>query len=380
MKPSSTPYASSAVQTASPGRIEFIGNHTDYNGGQVLGVALNLGVTATAVPREDDELVFSSDNLDAIYTGKLGSIGKQDGKTSWANYPLGVIQVLAEAGYPLRRGLNLSFASDLPTGAGLSSSAAIELATLEAVCAIEGIDLPRPEKVLLAQRAENTFVGVPCGMLDQAVSCYGDVDRLVRIDCAITDFQTVPLPSGLHFWIFNTHHKHSLVDSLYAQRHAECREALERIRRELPELEHLAHAPIGAVAGLPEGSDLRKRAEHVIEENQRVIRCVEALDSGDLDAVGELLFASHESSRRLFENSIPELDTLVELLGERRGEGVIGARLTGGGFGGAAMALTRPDFSEEVARAVLREYRQRHPEAAEPECIHVTTGPGTRRL
>lgn len=376
----SMPISASAVQTASPGRIEFIGNHTDYNGGQVLGVALNLEVTATAVPRPDSELVFSSDGVDAIYKGALDRIEPQEGELSWANYPLGIITVLREAGHKITNGLNLSFTSNLPTGAGLSSSAAIELATLEALCTLEGIKLSMKDKVLLAQKAENTFVGVPCGMLDQAVSCFGRKDHLVRIDCAITDFQTVKLPEGLHFWVFNTNHKHSLVDSLYARRHAECREALTCIQKQIPDLKYLAHAPLSAIESLEAGSDIARRARHVIEENRRVHACVEALGAGDLQTVGDLLFASHKSSRDLFENSIPELDTLVDLLAKRRDAGVIGARLTGGGFGGAAMALTDSSFSGEAANAVLEEYRQHHPEAEEPACIHVTTGDGTRVL
>jgi galactokinase len=370
----------SMFQTASPGRIEFIGNHTDYNGGQVLGVALNLQVTLSVMPRSDDQLCFVSDNINARFEGQLDSFEKQKGACSWANYPLGIIAVLKEAGHVIENGFDLTFSSDLPSGAGLSSSAAIELATLEAVCSLAGIDLSRKEKVLLAQRAENTFVGVPCGILDQAVSCFGKKDHLVRIDCANTTFETVPLPKGLHFWVFNTNHKHSLVDSMYARRHAECREALEAVRREMPDVEHLVEAPLSVLDKIELSPDVRKRARHVIEENQRVVAVTEALGDGDLEAIGDLLFASHESSRTLFENSIDELDTLVEILGRYREKGLIGARLTGGGFGGAVMALTDASFTPEHAETVLKEYRQIHPGSERPACIHVTTGDGTRRL
>lgn len=369
-----------AVRAASPGRIEFIGNHTDYNGGRVLGVALNLGITATAIPRSDDRVTLASSGSPATYAGKLGETIPQTGRLSWVNYPLGVMAVLAEAGYPLRRGFDLSFTSDLPSGAGLSSSAAIELATMEALAALEGFELTRTRKVLLAQRAENTFVGVPCGILDQAVSCYGKRDHLVRIDCAETTFETVPLPEGLHFWIFNTNCKHSLVDSLYARRHAECREALEILRKADPGLKFLVQAKREALVSLEAHPDIRRRAEHVIEENKRVSACVDALEAGDLACVGDLLFASHASSRDLFENSTPELDTLVRLLERERGSGVVGARLTGGGFGGAAMALATDAFSRERAEGVISAYREAHPEAPEPACLHVVTGEGTRRL
>jgi galactokinase len=376
----SASYPTGARVACSPGRIEFIGNHTDYNGGQVLGVALNLNVEAIAVPRHDDQLVFSSEGAGAVFEGPLGGIEPQSGAVAWANYPLGIIRVLEEAGHRLSRGLNLSFRSDLPTGAGLSSSAAIELATLEVICALEGIELDRKDKVLLAQRAENTFVGVPCGMLDQAVSCYGRRDHLVRIDCATTEFRTVPMPGGLHFHVFNTNHKHSLVDSMYAQRHAECREALACIRKQVPDLKHLVEAPLDALGVMERGSAIRRRAEHVIREHLRVGACADALAAGDLRAAGDLLFASHASSRDLFENSIPQLDTLVELLEGRRDAGVIGARLTGGGFGGAVMALTTGEFGKAKAEAVLEQYRLRHPDSEEPAWLHVTTGDGTRLL
>ena len=371
---------SAALSAASPGRIEFIGNHTDYNGGRVLGVALNLGVTATAVPRSDGQLTISSCGSPVTYTGKLGQFNPQSGEFSWVNYPLGVMAVLAEAGYSLRRGFDLSFTSDLPSGAGLSSSAAIELATMEVLAAVGGFEITRTRKVLLAQRAENTFVGVPCGILDQAVSCFGKRDHLVHIDCAKTTFETVPLPRGLHFWIFNTNCKHSLVDSLYSRRHAECREALKLLQRADPGLEFLVDGDWGALPSLNASPEIQHRAKHVIEENKRVCACLEALEKGDLTAVGDLLFASHASSRDLFENSTPELNTLVRLLEQERGSGVVGARLTGGGFGGAVMALTTDAFTHERAKVVIAAYAEEHKEAPTPGCLHVVTGEGTRRL
>ncbi|MFO7725739.1 MAG: galactokinase [Oceanipulchritudo sp.] len=372
--------SSSAVRAASPGRVEFIGNHVDYNGGRVLGAALNLGITATAIPRTDGRLTISSRGSPAIYEGIPGDNEPQSGQLSWVNYPLGIMAVLAEAGYVLSRGLDLSFTSDLPSGAGLSSSAAIELATMEVLAVLEGFELSRTEKVLLAQRAENTFVGVPCGILDQAVSCFGKEDHLVCIDCAETTFDTVPLPPGLHFWIFNTNCKHSLVDSLYARRHAECREALKWLRKEDPGLGYLVEAGREALHSLNRDPDIRRRAEHVIEENSRVSACMEALERGALDTVGDLLFASHASSRDLFENSTPELDALVEILEEYRGSGVVGARLTGGGFGGAVMALTTDAFTRDLADKVVAVYGERHSKAPTPGFLHVVTGEGTRLL
>lgn len=369
-----------AFQTRSPGRIEFIGNHTDYNGGQVLGVALNLGVTAHATPLAEERLVLRSEQGKAYYDGPIDGFSPQEGDLSWANYPLGILEVLRSRGHRLRNGLELYFSSDLPAGAGLSSSAAIELATLEAIAVHEDIRLSKKEKVLLAQEAENRFVGVPCGILDQGVSCFGLRNHLVRIDCATTEFSNVRLPEGLHFWIFNTNQKHNLVDSMYATRNMECREALARIREIDPQRQHLAHVHVDILKKIRGGEDIRKRARHVVEENTRVLSCIDALALGDLRMVGKLLFDSHRSSRLLFENSTDELDTFVEILKDFSSKGVLGARLTGGGFGGAVMALTTDDFLRETAEQVVLRYREMLPEAPVPDVLHVVTGEGTRQV
>ena len=372
--------ANAEAVCASPGRIEFIGNHTDYNGGEVLGVALDREVRVAIGPRSDGKLCFASEG-EEDFEGAVDTLVPRKETLAWANYPLGILKVMKEetGAFP-DGGLNLLFSSDLPIGAGLSSSAAMELATLEALCALLGKDLPKEKKVLMGQRAENEFVGVPCGILDQAVSCFGREDHLVRIDCATTSFSTVALPGGLHFHVFNTNCKHSLVDSQYAERHRQCREALRLIReRARPDLDHLAHASPDDLEALSDHPVEQKRARHVIEENLRVRACVECLGNEDLAGLGEALFSSHESSRLLFENSIPELDTFVRLLGEaaQRGEGVVGARLSGGGFGGAVMALTDDTFD---AAEVLAGYREAHPDQPPPDHLKVDSGPGTRRL
>lgn len=362
------------VVAASPGRIEFIGNHTDYNGGDVLGAALNLKVEVAGARLDQRKVILRSDGIAEAVEVDLDKFGRQQGERSWANYPLGILTVLRRHGYEPSSGYAMQFSSDLPSGAGLSSSAAIELATLELICRLENWQLERIQKVLFAQEAENSFVGVPCGMLDQAVSCFGQPAHLVRIDCAATNVTTVGFPADWQFWIFNSNHKHSLVDSLYAVRHEECRKALTAIQQQFPDVVHLAHAPVEALAVLAEGSDLLKRARHVIEEQLRVKAMIGALEAGEFSTVGELLFASHASSRSLFENSIPELDTMVELLAGMQDQGVIGARLTGGGFGGAVMALTRPGFDPAP---VVKNYQHLHPKAEKLSVFHVQAGQGT---
>jgi galactokinase len=364
-----------------PGRIEFIGNHTDYNGGEVIGLAINRYVWATATPRSDGRLRMASTSASAIIEVSVADpLQPLSGAAAWANYPLGVLQQLQGIGLQLPGGADIAFASDLPSGAGLSSSAAIELASLEVFAALGGLSVAPTDKVLLTQRAENQFVGVPCGMLDQAVSCFGKRDHLVHIDCAAVEFRAVPMPHGMHFWIFNTNAKHSLVDSLYATRHAECRDALARLQQADPAIRHLAQVDGSTLDRLAADwpADVRKRAQHVVAEQARVHGVLADLAAGRQQALGEKLFSSHASSRDLFGNSTPLLDGLVRAL--HGVPGVIGARLTGGGFGGAVMAMTTADFHERQARGVVDTYLARQPDAPQPAVIHVETGDGSQLL
>ncbi len=360
-----------------PGRIEFIGNHTDYNGGEVLGAAIDRYVTARLAPRNDRTIRLHSSHATEIVTSSLDEIKPLAGEDSWANYPLGVLQCIIDAGAQIPSGFDMGFTSDLPTGAGLSSSAAIELATLELLNVWTSQNLDKKQKVMLAQKAENEFVGVPCGILDQAVSCFGKQNQLVHIDCASQSFDNVPMPEGCHFWIFNTNEKHSLVDSLYAERHRECREALKYCQQHQPELQNLADASEALLQkALQSQPELLKRARHVVTENRRVRETMEALKAGDLRQVGKLLLASHESSRTDFENSTPALDSWVEALSDA--PYVYGARLTGGGFGGAVMAFTAPEFSQDLAEDANQLYRKARPDSPDSSIIHVQTGDGSQ--
>ena len=356
-----------------PGRIEFIGNHTDYNGGTVLGAAIDRGVTVALARRDDGSRRFASDQRPGIVTQDASSLAKLSGAESWVNYPLGVLAALPKFGLRAPAGFDYLASSDLPVGAGLSSSAAIELASALAFLAATNQEASRETVVKIGKHAENEFVGVPCGILDQGVSGFGQKDHLVFIDCRGPRFATVPLPSSAHFWIFNTHTKHALVDGLYEARHRECMEAAKALG--VPLLADVTPAALAAkVETLPVVA--AKRARHVIDEIARVDAAMQALRAGDLVAVGKLLTASHRSSQILFENSTPELDLLVDTLIET--PGVYGARLTGGGFGGAVMALTNPAFSEEGARQVAAAYRTKY--GAAPDILHAQTGNGAERL
>ena len=357
------------IITRAPGRIEFIGNHTDYNGGTVLGAAIDRSVWVALARRQDGMRQFASDHRGEIVAQRADSVVKQTGQTTWMNYPLGVLKALPEFGLQVPQGFDYLDTSNLPVGAGLSSSAAIELASALAFLEAAGQKASRETVVKAGKHAENNFVGVPCGILDQAVSGFGRKDHLVFIDCRGPRFDTVPLPSGAHFWIFNTHTKHALVDGLYAARHKECMEAAQALgARLLVEI-----SPAQLAANISKLSPVAaKRARHVVEEIARVDASVIALKAGDLVKVGKLLTASHRSSQTLFENSTPELDFLVDTL--EKSANVYGARLTGGGFGGAVMAMTSGAFGDADAQKVAAAYAKKF--GASPDILHAQTGDG----
>ena len=353
-----------------PGRIEFIGNHTDYNGGTVLGASIDRGVWVALARRFDPAWQFVTGAKEgSVVVSINASPKKQQGPASWTNYPLGVIAAFPEFGLHTPPGFDFLAFSDLPSGAGLSSSAALLLSSGLAFLALSGQEISRETLVKLCRHAENHFVGVPCGILDQGVSGFGRKDHLVFIDCRGPVFATVPLPSTACFWIFNTHTKHALVDGLYASRHRECMEAALGLG-----VDQLADvAPAALAAAETKLSPLVfRRAKHIVEEIARVDATTAALREGDLKKVGGLLTASHRSSQHLFENSTPELDFLVDRLVAE--DHVYGARLTGGGFGGAVMALTSPEFTEAQASSVMDAYATRF--GSRPEALRVHTGGG----
>jgi galactokinase len=358
--------------------LEFIGNHVDYNRGPVIGAAIDRGIEAAAAPRSDRRIRVFSEQFPEIVEAHLDHLAPLTGAPSWANYPLGVAWSLAKNGCVFPSGFDLAFAADLPVGSGLSSSAAIELATAIALGALFRF---RPDKATLARwcrQAENDFVGMPCGILDQGVSAFGRAGRLVMIDCRAETFSTLPLPESVHFWVFNTGKKHALLDSLYAARRRECEAAFAVLHDFYPKTECLADVPSADVlqheADLPPAQF--QRALHVTQEVERVRQTALALERGDLVAMGRLLIASHRSSRELFENSCAELDFLVEHLVHL--PGVLGARLSGGGFGGAVMAVTEPRFQAADAAPVAAAYAKKFGHA--PAVFDTRTGDGARVL
>jgi len=356
-----------------PGRVEVIGNHTDYNGGTVVGAAIDRSVWVAIRPRADATMVLVTEAAPEPITVEEPIVCR-GGDSAWTNYPLGVLNALEKRGLERGGGFELAISSDLSPGSGLSSSAALELSSAIVFCEAFGFDLSRRELALACREAENQFVGVPCGILDQGVSAFGETDKLVHIDCRGPIFSTVPIPSGIHFWVFNTRQKHALVESLYSTRHEECMAAAAAVAGIYPEVKLLADIDSERLETvldrMPDA--IGRRARHVVEEIERVGQASSAFSSGDLREAGRLLVESHGSSRLLFENSTEELDYLVDVLVEM--PGVYGARLTGGGFGGAVMAMTDNSFGPEDAGSVGVRFAGRF--GAPAEIINVRTADG----
>jgi galactokinase len=336
----------------------------------VLGVAIDRGVTVAAAPAADG--AFRVRSTSGAAPVELASVPppRLAGAAAWANYVFGVWHSLADFGLTRPAGFDVLVDSDLPAGAGLSSSAALELATaLALTAAARAPALPPDQLAKLGRHAENKYVGVPCGILDQGTSAFGAAGQLVHIDCRGPQFARVPLPGATHLWIFNTKEKHALVDGLYATRHRECMDAAKALG--VAFLTDLAPAQLAAAAGRLDPV-VARRAQHIVEEHARVGETIAALQRGDLAAVGRLLTASHRSSQKLFENSTPSLDRLVDALVGH--PAVYGARLTGGGFGGAVMALTDDRFAAADAAAIAGVLP--HP----AETLHLRSGDGARLL
>ncbi|GAA3241633.1 galactokinase [Actinocorallia longicatena] len=322
-----------------PGRVNLIGEHTDYNAGLVLPFALPQGVTVAGSRRDDGLLeIHSQGRSETVDLAGLepGSV------TGWAAYVAGVAGVLREAGHPVG-GATLRFVSDLPPGAGVSSSAALECATALALTALYGVRLDRAELVLVAQRAENRYAGVPCGVLDQSASLLCRAGHALLLDCASGESAQIPLDLGDHrVLVVDTRADHRLGDGGYADRRASCEKAAGLLGvaalRELTDPEPPLDDPV-----------LRRRVRHVVGENLRVEAAVGHLRRGEIAAIGPLLTASHVSLRDDYEVSWPEADAAVEAA---LGAGALGARMFGGGFGGSILALVHLDALPRVRTAV----------------------------
>ena len=320
-----------------PGRVNLIGDHTDYNGGLVFPAALAMGTYLTVTEKSDHfSCGFSSDNEPQTFTLRGDELTEH--YHAWVDYPLGVLKEFSDRGWSVT-GYDFHYRGDLPIGAALSSSASIEMVTAVALNALCGEPYTMLELVQMAQHAENAFVGMNCGIMDQFASGFGKKDCAIALDCNTLEYEHVPLEMhGLRFVIANSNKPRGLVDSEYNQRRAECQQALEIIQQHLPVvcLCKLTMEQFGTVAQYLDGNVLR-RARHAVRENTNVHEAITALKGGDMVRFGQLMNASHATLRDDYAVTCPELDFLAERA--QLFPGVLGSRMTGAGFGGCTVTL-----------------------------------------
>jgi galactokinase len=341
-----------------PGRVNLIGEHTDYNLGFVLPMALHLDTHIATAPSGDGMLRIYSEQRQEMRQWKADEIAALKATGDWSDYPMGVAHELIRAGFPIRPA-NLLVRRSVPEGSGLSSSAALEVSA--ALAFLHGRALELLELARLCQRAERNFVGIPCGIMDQYISVFGKRNSAVKIDCRSLGHSLVPLPTTVTFVAVNTMVKHALASSAYKERVAECAAAVAGIRGQFPGVESLRDVSpeqLAAVAPqLPEV--VLRRARHVVTEDVRVNRFVEASTAGDAALMGRLMVESHASLRDDYQVSCAELDFLVDTAVGL--DGVYGSRMTGGGFGGCTVTMLRPDaaaaFEERVAQAYQAQFQ-----------------------
>jgi galactokinase len=345
--------AKPAFIVRAPGRVNLIGEHTDYNDGFVLPMAIDHAVWLALSPRADDKVRIVSLDLETESAFELHSLTRG---SDWIEYAKGVTNELLKAGYALK-GFDAVMTGDVPRGAGLSSSAAVELAIARAFAAVSGFEWDAPKMARLAQKAENEWVGVNCGIMDQMASAACKAGHALFLDCRSLEIQHAPLPQGVSVVILDTSTRRGLVESAYNERRNQCEEAARwfgvSALRDVSIDEF--NVKTKAEAGL---SDIAmKRARHIITENARVLEAMEAMHNGNISRLGELFNASHASLRDDFEVTNDALNIMVECAQEQ--DGCYGARMTGAGFGGCAVALVEEEKAEAFAQAVTAAYRQR---------------------
>jgi galactokinase len=381
MEKEATPYGSVVSQfenfygrppvivVAAPGRVNLIGEHTDYNEGYVLPVAVDRYILVAASPRSDRNVYLRALNLGEEDAFSLDEIER--GEREWSNYGRGVALEMERAGHRLQ-GMEAVIWGDLPMKAGLGSSAALEVAIAYSFRLLSNLEIEPLQLALLCQGAENGFVGVQCGLMDQMTSALGEEDRALLIDCRSLDRQLIPVPPEVDIVVADTGRRRGLLDSEYNLRRQECREGARLLG--VPSLRALFPKELAKRKGdLP--PTIYRRVRHVVTENQRTLEAAEAL-RGNLKAFGQLMYDSHHSLRHDFEVSCPELDILVEAA--RKVSGVYGSRLTGAGFGGCTVSLVSREAVPEFQARVTKEYEKA---TAKKPAIHVCRpAPGVREV
>jgi galactokinase len=337
-----------------PGRVNLIGEHTDYNDGFVMPAALNLYTYVAVTPRPDRRLRVYSENFDEACDVDLDSI--RPGKSGhWSDYVRGVAGVLESSGYKLR-GADLAIASEVPLGSGLSSSAALEVSTAWALLSNSEINVDRNAIPQICQQAEHLYPETKCGIMDQFISCHGRAGHALMLDCRSLDFQLLPLPGDVRLMVCNTMVRHDHASGGYNTRQGECQEGLRALQQALPEIRALRDVTIDELEQHRSRLSplIYKRIRHVVTENERVKMAASALQAADMAKLGELMADSHRSLRDDYEVSTPELDLMLELARDQKD--VYGARMTGGGFGGCTINLVHSARAGEVQQRLEQNY------------------------
>jgi galactokinase len=340
-----------------PGRVNLIGEHTDYNDGFVLPCAIGFTTQVAIAPRPDRKLVFSSEGFPERFEFELDNL-PENALGAWCDYVLGVAVILRQLGV-LASGANVLVRGGVPIGAGLSSSAAVEVASALAFMSLNGVTFPMPQVAKLCQRAENTFVGAKVGIMDQFISCLGKADHALQLDCRSLEFEQVPIPAGVRLVICNTMVKHEHAGGEYNRRREECDEGVRLLSQWYPGIRALRDVSPEQLqkhaVDLP--PTIYRRCSHVVNENQRVLEASRALSAGNLTRFGELMRESHNSLRDLYAVSCEELDLMVELAEGL--PGFYGGRMTGGGFGGCTVNLVSAAQAQVFADQIHQRYLQK---------------------
>jgi galactokinase len=340
-----------------PGRVNLIGEHTDYNDGFVFPAAIDFHTQVAIASRADQKLVVYSENYQEAAEFDLASTSPSPRK-HWSDYVFGVALMLKRAGHPIS-GANILLESNVPVGAGLSSSAALEVSIGLALLGISNLPVNRPALALLCQRAENEFVGARCGIMDQFISCNAKQDDVLLLDCRSLDFELLPFATDFTLVACNTMVKHDLATGTYNQRRGECEEGVRRLAKILPNVKALRDVKLKELEEhakeLP--AVIFRRCHHVISENERVKHAADCLRKSDMAGFGHLMAESHRSLCDDYEVSCSELDTMVEIANQV--EGVLGARMTGGGFGGCTINLVRAEMVDRFREKVSAEYTRK---------------------
>jgi len=342
------------ILVRSPGRINIIGEHTDYNGGFVMPAAIDKAIYVAISKREDDEMHLFSESYQQFDISSIKSLKKSE--NSWANYILGVADQLKERGYQLG-GFNFYIDGDVPLGAGLSSSAAVECATGFAIGQLFSLDVPKIDIALIAQKAEQTFAGVNCGIMDQFASVFGKKDQAIMLDCRSMKHVYIPLKlDGYKLLLLNTNVKHALADSAYNKRRAQCEQGVAWVKEHYPNVNTLRDVDLSMLEAHVKAKDeeVFTKCSFVVKEIGRLLTAAEQLENGNLQGLGNLMFETHEGLSKDYEVSCKELDFLVEAV--KPLDYVLGARMMGGGFGGCTINIVKEEKIEDLIEELSSKY------------------------